>query len=288
MVNEHRERRMVRDERAESSSALVAHEAWPKIIDARPRFVMALCCLYLGLAWGLVFAVDIYGPRGGPDTAHLWPPLFNRGPVEFAQWFALAWAIVVFAFSAGRMDRGRSPRLYSFLVVMSVALSLMLIEEAGDIRHTLRTSLSPVLPGEVSPLIEPTYFVALAALPVYAVVRYGPGLLTWRTIRPYLVVGVISYGLAAGMSATESWFRLLRRTGYFFHEVLPGSTLHVPGHADRDLWYFLFGDGPVEETLELLGAVAFLALGLAVAQSLRADACSASTTLEPHDPVASP
>lgn len=230
---------------------------------------MLVCCLFLLLAWSLVIAVDIYGPPIDPGAGHIWPLLFNRGPVEFAQWFALAWAIVVFAFSAGRIHRDTAPRVYAFVSLISVGLSLMLIEEAGDIRHTIRIWTSSWHPTDLTGLIEPLYFAALAAIPVYTVLRYGGPLLRNPRTRAYLLIGVSTYGLAAGMSAVEPWFQPLRQIGYFFHEVLPGSNLVVPPDVEADFWYLLFADGPIEETLELLGAVSFLALALAVTRAMK-------------------
>lgn len=227
---------------------------------------------WLGIAWALFVAVDILDlvDLGVP----LFPHLFNDRPVEWSQWIILILAIAAAAYLAGRLaaeDRAGASR---FFFLLAIGLGLMLIEDAGDVRHTISGYVSAMIGYEIFGLHHAVvthvpYFAALAALPVYAVLRYGR--YPWKSVqtRFYLGGGVLLYAVAAlggGLAFLNDFYVGL---GAWVDRVVLGGRLPVPAGTAPSAAHFMLMDSVIEESVELLAVAMLLAAILAFAGYVR-------------------
>lgn len=267
-----------------SAEASLSRPRWLAALS--PRRVAAVAVGWLVLAWTLVIASDALDLLGWREQLHepLWRTLFaNRRPTEWLQWAALAGAYGgAAALGATVRDRGQVA-LARFLTWFGIGAALMLIEDAGDVRHTVAlyvrrvTGDDPILGLHPATWVDVPYFALLAAPLLYALLRGGHAVWAAPAARPYLLGGYGLYGLAAlgsGLSGVggghdpASVFAgsLYERLGRGPAELLP-ADMHVRTGMDPAELRFHLVDGPVEESVELLGAACFLALVLALART---------------------
>ena len=219
----------------------------------------------------------------------------DGGPVEWLQWACLASASLMGAFIVGRVY-SRKNRAVSFWAVMALAFALMLIEDAGNVRHRLREYVQFVFgesegQGIMGTVTELLYFAVLAAIPLYALARHGRAVMTTVRTKAYIVVGFIAYALAGSLSFIGSAFsalfdrNLYHRAGDLLYrlslrlgdEDLAHAWTRISNEAVDAANFIQFNlmDSLVEESIELIGAAAFLAgtisyLLLVVGQSRQA------------------
>ncbi len=227
---------------------------------------------WLGIGWALFIAVDILGmvELGTP----LYPHLFNDRAIEWTQWVLLALAIAASAYLAGRLqaeDRAGSAR---FFFLLAIGLGLMLIEDAGDVRHTISGYAWGMVGYEIFGLHHAVvthvpYYAALAAVPVYAVLRYGR--YPWASVRTrlYLGGGVLLYALAAMASALAFLDDLYVEVGAWVDRVVLAGRLPVPDGIAASGAHYMLVDSVLEESVELLAAGMMLAAILAFASYVR-------------------
>jgi len=268
-----------------SSEAAAAErpEAALPLVRPQPRTVIIAAAVVVALAWLVFLVVDVWNVGGLGDRFNwpLWTSLFNDRPVEWLQWVALAAAIVAGAYLAGRLHGRGDPALVSFLGLMAVGAAIMLLEEAGDIRHVVSSYVQivfgqePILGIHYRVLSDVPYFAVIAAVPVYALLRHG--LAVWRqapNARSYLVVAYGLYGLSAASSGLRhlgggdadqgvDGGGLYESIGRFLHELFLSGAAPPPGESMEWLHFFIV-DSIVEESVELLAAASLLALLLAV------------------------
>jgi hypothetical protein len=231
---------------------------------------------FLGGAWVLFLAVDIFGvvERDGP----MWLDLFNDRPVEWIQWPVLALTAASAGYVGGRLHAGRGGpgrrEVGSFLLLFAVAAGLMLVEEAGDVRHAIGDHVEDVAGETILGLpnrfvTDLPYMGLLAAVPLYAVVRYGRHIWAVRPARPHLAAAVGLYAVAAAASTFRDVGRFYFGLGAWIDEhVLGGRFPDIPG-APREWAHFQLVDGVLEETVESLGAILLFSFVLAVAAAVR-------------------
>jgi hypothetical protein len=267
-----------------------AEPAALRVLD-RPlhRYVVRFAAVYLVLAWLAVVAIDALNVVGlrdrlvamELDMPHVWYHLFADGHLpENLQWLALGGTAIVATLIAGLLfARGRTEPA-TFWLLMAVAATLLLIEDAGNPRHRLASYVVALAPGERTPriLAELTFFALLAAVPLYAVARYWRW--PWRSApsRGRLVGALGLYGLAAIASGTRDiggahgWYAA---AGRFLEEaVFQGRLLQAApffGDLGPDATGYLLMDLPVAESVELVAAALLLAAALAYACDLRRD-----------------
>jgi hypothetical protein len=239
--------------------------AW--LLRIQPRQVVSGALVLLAGCWTAVVLIDVGHVAGVPHVAAWWLLFANGHPIEWVQWFVLA-AVTV---SAARLSAYAKGENGPFLLLLAVGAALMLIEDAGDIRHAIAGWGEGIVGGQVAGLpsrmlFEVPYLAALATVPLYALMRHGRTVCGDPAIRKF-VAG--SYGLYA-VAAAASGFRAL---GYYealgrrVDQWTGGRLVVQPFDAGRG--HHLFVDSLFEETVELLAAAFLLALVTATGASER-------------------
>lgn len=229
----------------------------------------------------LIDIVDLFGIKEqmvqNLEVPYFWHHWFTT-PVEIPlQWILLALTGLFFMLNAGiayeRMDRPT----FHFLILLSIGLLLMLIEDAGDVRHAYRRVLGRIVVGETSygyfgTLFELFYFAFIAVIMVYALWRYKDVYRRYNDARKYLFVGYIFYALGVSASFIGNVSRVL--IGFNVYEAIGGYILKTFFIRDEitELAYdvasknsrvdYNFMNYAVEESLELIGAGALLVAGI--------------------------
>jgi hypothetical protein len=254
--------------------------------------VLGAVVALLAVSWAAVAAIDIGGWGGDPSVELEGAPvadrlrwilpmyvhLFNDRPVEWSQWVLLAWAVLACGYLAGRLaHEWRVPpdlrsRAATFFLVLGAGLGLMLLEEAGDIRHRVAEYVNrlvgedPAVP--VSVLVDVPIFAAIAAVPLWAVARHGRQVWRAPSVRPWLLAALVLYATASAGSALGTPF--YSAVGGWIDEALLGGRLPpVPGWGGDEGHYTVFVDSAIEETIELLAATSMLGVVLGFARDLR-------------------
>jgi hypothetical protein len=254
---------MAEDSSAGSNAALLTR--------VRPGAVALVAAGILVIAWGLVFASEWFDAFGLRHRHPLWMDLFNNRPVEWSQWFVLAAAIAAAGFLAGRLHAGPRRRAALFFAWLAIGIGLMLIEEAGDIRHDVSGYVARWFGQEIFGLpyrvvSDVPYFALLAVVPLYAILRYGRDVWPSRSMRPYLVGAYGLYALAGVASGLRHYRQLYSRIGARIDALLFDGVLTRPETMDEPRKHFMIVDSMVEETVELFAAAFLLAAVLAFAR----------------------
>lgn len=207
----------------------------------------------------------------------------NSGFAEVAQWGLLAAAISIAFYLAGAAA-ARRPRLARLGFLLGISFVLMLVEDAGNVRHFLMSyvQLAAGEPdqGIVGTLFEAVYFAILGGLPLYALLRYGRSLLEYGRAFTYMVTGFVLYAVAAGLSFAGTAFQMLldRDLYTILGDGAVALSLRLGDAALPALWEswnegnwlfqvgFLLLDSLIEENIELLAA-AFLVAALVSVKS---------------------
>jgi hypothetical protein len=263
------------------------------------RYVFLLAGVSIVLAWLGFYLIDLRNLFGLRETLLAIPseafffdaePFFfqhwfrNRGPAEVMQWLCLGGAALTAAFIAGRTfvhpgdpeaASGRRSE-FAFWGLIAIALLLMLIEDAGDPRHTLRSYVRVAFGeedgGVFGTLSELLYFGVLASIPLYAVARYHHVVKANLRGRRYLILAFVSYAVAVSLSFAGTAFSALIGTNLYGEagRVLYRISLILGDDELGAFWSawnaeegwnfvrFYLMDSLVEESIELLGAAAFL------------------------------
>lgn len=157
---------------------------------------------------------------------------------------------------------------------MSLGLLLMLIEDAGDVRHALRFKLwGDGSYGILATLFEFLYFSVIGMILIYASLKYHS--VFWKNdkVRNHLVVGYLFYGLGVSLSFIGSAFDKILATSvyeklgdFIFSKLLLGDEISIAIY-EKALYYneaiaFMIMDMLLEESLELVGAAGLLTAGV--------------------------
>lgn len=254
-------------------------EGWPLLLRISPAAFLSAALGWLTLAWGMFMAVDIWGAIDLGTSMPLWHWLFNDRPIEWTQWFLLVFATVAAAYLAGRLYADRRVMASRFFFLFAIGLGFMLIEDAGDIRHVLSAIVLSLFGSEKYGLVlgipyrvvsDVPYFAALAAVPVYAVLRYGRHI--WESVRTrwFLAAGILLYAIAAIGSAVSHFHEFYVRTGAWLDALLFAHRFPVPEHMSQGWTHFLLMDSVIEESVELLALAMIVAGILAFVSDARA------------------
>ena len=253
----------------------------------------------LGL-WGQTEALL----RTGAPFPLLWFELFAEGgPVERLQWSFLTLAL---AGCAGFGLRSHAEGLNagrSFSILFGFGLSLMLMEDALNIRHHLANAVVDKTERfeerMLRTIVELPLYGALGLLMVGAFVKFSRDLRDTVGFWGLLVTGYLFYGVAAVGSATRHIGDWYQHAGSWALERVPHHSSEAMGIAqdlsllfyDRHLGFY-FMDQPIEESLELLGAGCLAAFCFGIyrwmssTQAARVFALGSSYSDLPDEPTA--
>lgn len=260
----------------ENEGNLTRSDQCPLLLQISPKALLLAVLGLLLVVWGLFIAVDILNLVDLGMNSPMWTHLFNDRPVEWAQWFLLVLAVVAAAYLAGRLHSHRRIMSSRFFFLLAIGLGLMLIEEAGDIRHAIGRDVGKLFGSEVLGIhyrvvSDVPYFAALAAVPLYAVLRYGTYAWESARMRLYLVAGVALYALAAISSGLRTLGDFYVGVGAWVDAVLLPGRFPVPEGMTQARGHFYLVDSVLEESVELLAAAMMLAAVLAFASGLHPD-----------------
>jgi hypothetical protein len=249
--------------------------AWPSALRVKPRTLLTVVGAWLAVAWVAFLLVDIVNVGGVGDHLFrpMWSHLFNDRPVEWTQWFLLAFFVVSAGYVAGRLSAVDERGPAAFFGLIGLGAGLMLIEDAGDIRHVISAYVQRNIGDEVLGLpyrvaSDVPYFALLAIVPLYAVIRYGRHPWRVRQVRPYLIGGVGLYALAAVSSGFRHLGDFYIRVGAAVDANLLGGRFPVAPGLTQERAHFLLVDSVLEETVELLAVTCLLATVLAYVNAM--------------------
>ncbi len=270
----------------------------------RPETVFYSAVGFLIVSYALVYAIDIQNLFGVRDllvrvlrVPYFWFYWF-QAPVENPlQWLMLGAVVIVFAMIAGGAG-GRAERRgeREFALLMAIGFLLMLLEDAGDVRHVYRTIIEAFFGGGgyaiedtyglVGTLFELSYFGLIGGIIAFALLRYRALYRQESTVRRYFVRGFVLYALAVGSSWVGNAFRAVTdfRDVYTVAGDWVTARLFLTRADTREIFQrsnaelldsgmhplqFAFLDRVYEESLELLGAASFLVAAIALYDVLR-------------------
>lgn len=214
--------------------------------------------LVLAGCWSVVVAFDILNVGGmrdwltdnHPNYDHFFRLFFLEShPVEWMQWICLGLTGLLTAQLALRHEQVNQNHHSRFHLLFSLLFIILLMEDAGNVRHITTNILEPYfmpVPGFWELLI----YALFASLPLYALARYGDHLWSFDRTTALFWAGVIAYAAAAIGSATRGFGDWYAVVGEALSEQFFGNRLDYP-------MYLL--DALVEESIELIGALCFLA-----------------------------
>ncbi|HMO77575.1 MAG TPA: hypothetical protein PKA42_00260 [Candidatus Paceibacterota bacterium] len=260
------------------------------------KIVLVFSSVYIGLSFVLYYAIDLknlFGLRDwllnteGVYFYFTYTPFFfqhygrDGGFAEVVQWLLLALAIAISLYYAGKTSANK--KLSAFLLIFGLGMMLMLLEDAGELRHIfmsyIQWAAGEADQGLYGTAFEAIFFVILGGLPVYAFWRYGSSVLDYGKTYLYVLLGIISHAIAAGLSFVGTAFQMTvdvdvySKMGELFREY----SIRIGGEELRLIWdtwdaenwlyqtNFYLMDSFVEENIELLGNAFFLAALLSFA-----------------------
>lgn len=245
-----------------------------------PAVLVATVVVALVVAAAVTLAVDVhdvFGLRGrlagsGLEVTYLYFHIYREGgPVEIAQWSLLATLIIAAGFRAGAL-RATDQVAVRFWLAVAVLGGLMLMEDAGNVRHYLAdigVHMLPMSDPIARTLVEGAFYVLVASPALLAVWLYryvGPA---HRPPLRFAIPGFLAYFTASVASASRVLGDWYMAAGYWVQANVIGDLPPLPdgvrwGMDGSDVTAFMVMDLMFEESIELLGAVLLLAACLAV------------------------
>ncbi len=255
-----------------------------------PLKLMLVPLVLIALALIASIAVDLFDLFGlrEPITDRLqfpflWFALFHW--LEVLQWPVQGAVILICGINAGLAWRSEDRDARAMHLVLGVGVILMLVEDAGNVRHIIRHYLNRALHADAGDfsllisLVELGYFAVIGLVMMFAFVRY------WRVwwcnfqARTGFLVGIVCYGVATVSSWLGHAFRgqfegfrdlytlagtrlleVVYRLAPDYQAILEASPNLVYGTPIQ----FVVMDHVYEESVELIGAFGLLAGVLAL------------------------
>ncbi|WP_041366872.1 hypothetical protein [Natranaerobius thermophilus] len=268
------------------------------ITKIKPGTLMGFTILYLLVAAILVYLVDIQnvGMQGFLDRLYevtkyraqepteplLFAHIFREGgPTEILQWILLGAAALISAYHAGKLSselaNNRKESLtdaQKFTCLLSIGLLFMLLEDAGNPRHTLATYFPTIFEYlGIENFLTGSTGIELVYFGVLGLFMLGAAWYFWRharhlsMARNYLILGYLSYGVATMASATRNIGNWYIKVGSRINEMIGEGAIannldpnYIRGNfTPTERVGFLLMDNLFEESLELIGATALVA-----------------------------
>jgi hypothetical protein len=252
--------------------------------------------VFIGLSFVLYYIIDLKNYWGARDWLFstegvyfyfTYTPFFfqhygrDGGFAEIVQWGLLAVAVLLALFYAGKLfDTNRL--VAKFWLIFGVGMMLMLLEDAGEMRHLFMSYIQWAAgepdQGLVGTLFEGVYFVILGGLPVYAFIRYREEIRTHGRVFWFVLLGILSHAMAASLSFIGTAFQMTIDTDIYsvMGDWFKFASLRLADPEVADLWNawdaenwlyqvdFYLMDSFVEENIEILGNAFFLAAAVSV------------------------
>ncbi len=252
--------------------------------EIKPSNVIAVAIIYLILAWGFSYFIDVHNFLGfrdklfseGMDVQLLWYYLFHDGFItEWLQWIFLGGTALVSSHIGGRLVSLGNREPATFWILLSAAAVLMFIEDAFNARHYIAFFTQVIFDAEgftnpVKTITHLIYFVFLASIPMYALLRFWRYIWASASTSYYIAIGFITYGMAAFASGTRDIMNWYSVVGESINGIIASgimSNYFVQTEPTRPLGFYLM-DSVVEESIELIAAAALLAAAFAYLQDL--------------------
>ena len=232
-----------------------------KRFKIQPKHIFALVITYLVSTWILCYLIDIRNILNlqryvrNFDRGLLWFQLYKEAQItEILQWSFLGSNILMCGYMWGKLKTLGSQYTYKFFLFMGLGSMIMMMEDAGNIRHNMKEYTHYLFGAttSVTVMTEMVFYTILGAIMMFAIIGYGP--YVWHAVKTrfYLIMGFGAYMVASIASATRDindWYVI---AGEWVHEVAFHNVM-----LDRFGYVgFYIMDVLIEESIELIGASA--------------------------------
>lgn len=232
-------------------------DIWPRLLKIRPRIFLSIVFGWVFLIFAIFLSVDIFNIINIDINRPAWRFLFNNRVMEWSQWFLFMLTIFSSIYLSAILRIRGATQSALFFLFLGVGLGLMLIEDAGDIRHALSAEARRIFGDQIIGIhykivIDLPYFSLLAFFPLYALAKYRKGLMESLTAMKYMLTGFFVYGLAALGSVIGNFNQAYHKMGSWIdNNVLAGRFPIAPGESQLETHFYLM-DAVIEETLEFV------------------------------------
>ncbi len=160
--------------------------------------------------------VNIFGVKNwmvdNLTIPYFWFYWFSIPVEQPLQWYLLGMTLIVFGMNAGRAYQNVNQTVHQhagpFWLLLSIGTMLMLVEDAGDVRHTIRKMVQRAAGeggyGFGGTLFELGYFAVIGLIMVYALWSYRHVYWNHTRMRNYLFAGYLFY---VSIRATTSFLK---------------------------------------------------------------------------------
>lgn len=247
-------------------------------INFKSSNIFKYTLIYLAIAWTLSVFVDvidifnIHEEYNSGPTGYLWHNLFKEaGITEFLQWTFLSLSVLFSGMIVGKLhdvDVMDKKKMRRFFLILAIGMVLMLMEDAGNVRHALKHYTYIIFGQEkiITVGTELFFYSILGIIMAYAFGKYGKYVWKYKQTRKFFLIAFLLYGIISITSATRdigNWYLSL---GNLIHQNIFGGVMRdsfngVVGFFIVDFW--------IEESVELLGASAFFTAILSYWQEIK-------------------
>ena len=204
------------------------------------------------------------------------------------QWFFLSGCVICAGFLWGRLSTVGDKLAASAFAFWSFGFALMLMEDAGNLRHTMTRVLTGLFYSDadgmsrmvVRGIQELGIYALLGFLLLWPLIRYRGEIPFSTRARRFILAGYVFYAVAAVSSASRhfgNWYveagGLIRRMTGTDQSALwlafEARTLSSQSQVWHQTLNFHLMDYMLEESLELIGATCLLVGLLQIVEHLR-------------------
>ena len=272
-----------------------------QLIHRRASLLFWGALLFVLASLAAVYVIDVLGAWEIRDRhyAHreypfFWYYWFDRPVENPLQWLLLGATVLTCAYNTRSHYTDNEPVTdpTRFWGLMTVGTTLMLLEDALNIRHVIHGLIAGLTDhesyGVLTTLVELVYFGALGAVLLVAFIKYRHVFWPHAKTRNYLTAGFVFYAIAVASSWLGSAFSSLFGGNNLYTAAGPlvlspfmtareaTTELHIEtnqylaenGVLPLEFWFM---DRVWEESIELLGAAALLVAALTAATALSPD-----------------
>lgn len=232
-----------------------------KSIQYKYPLYFSLC--YLFFAWICVIIFDFFAWFNNPLPNFMWHHFFKEGSItEMFQWVFIGLSSL---YASAQYGKTKNDDPYAkFWLLISLGLMLMLIEDAGNIRHQINGYVQIIIPIYFfSIMTEFLFFATLGILMLLSLIKLINAESSFKnTHLHFIYIGFALYGIAVASSFIGTIKFPTSDGGYFMVYWSIGEFLNTL--TEPDIYYrspFLIPDFLIEESIELLG-ISFIFSGL--------------------------